>query len=100
MVDASEQVAPEDAGPPGVVVDTIAGPVVLRPGTRVVVRYRLNDGRANDALGVLESADGGRLTVRPDRHPGSDAVTIETARVLAAKQVPPRTPLRRPRTAG
>ena len=57
----------------------------LLPGTRVVVRYRLPDGRATDALGVLLSANETHLRVDGKR----GVETIAVADVIAAKPVPP-----------
>ncbi|MGQ7296192.1 GNAT family N-acetyltransferase [Quadrisphaera sp. KR29] len=80
---------------------------VLRPeelvvGRRVVVRHRLPDGSASDALGELVAADGERLVVATRRGP----VAVARADVLAAKAVPPpperpqREPLHRALSAG
>lgn len=56
-----------------------------QPGTRVVVRYRLPDGRATDALGTVTSVDDDGLEILTKRGPtwvaGSD--------VLLGKPVPP-----------
>ena len=52
---------------------------------RVVVRYRLADGRATDALGILLSADSSHLVVDGKR----GVETIPVADVIAAKEVPP-----------
>jgi hypothetical protein len=62
------------------------------PGTRVVVRYRI-EGGLTDALGELvgHTADG--CTIRTRR---SDVV-IPLPLVVAAKQVPPAPPRRAPR---
>ena len=57
----------------------------LLPGMRVVVRYRLPDGRVTDALGVLLSADETHLVVDGKR----GVETIAIADVIAAKPVPP-----------
>ncbi len=57
----------------------------LVPGARVVVRYRLPDGRATDALGTLLSATGTHLVVDGKR----GVETIAVADVIAAKRVPP-----------
>ncbi len=54
-------------------------------GQRVVVRYRLPDGRATDALGMLLSADATHLVVDGKR----GVETIAVADVIAAKRVPP-----------
>ena len=67
-------------------------PADLRPGVRVVVRYRLPDGQATDALGTLISATATHLVVDGKR----GAETIAIADVIAAKQVPP-APQPRPR---
>jgi hypothetical protein len=68
------------------------------PGTRVVVRYRV-DGGFTDALGDLLECSATECTVRTR----SADVVIHLDRVVAAKQVPP-PPARRgprsPRTAG
>ncbi|TDT82637.1 hypothetical protein DFO47_102571 [Arthrobacter sp. AG258] len=60
------------------------------PGTRVVVRYRI-DGGLTDALGHLLACDAGSCTIRTRR---ADVV-IPLERVVAAKEVPP-APRRRP----
>ncbi|MBU1588397.1 MAG: hypothetical protein KKH51_10685 [Actinobacteria bacterium] len=54
-------------------------------GQRVVVRYRLPDGRATDALGMLLSANATHLVVDGKR----GVETIAVADVIAAKRVPP-----------
>lgn len=59
--------------------------VNLEPGMRVVIRYRLDDGRATDALGVLLSLTATHAVVDTKR----GAETIELHRVMAAKEVPP-----------
>ena len=59
-------------------------------GTRVVVRYRLADGRATDALGMLLEATPTHLVVDGKR----GVETIAIADVIAAKPVPP-APVRR-----
>ena len=61
-------------------------------GTRVVVRYLLDDGRATDALGYLRSRDTGHVVVETKR--GLDTVALTA--VIAAKEVPP-PPAPRPR---
>lgn len=55
------------------------------PGTRVVVRYRLDDGRATDALGLLHLTTATQCVVVTKR--GHE--TIDLAAVIAAKEVPP-----------
>ena len=59
--------------------------VELDVGTRVVIRYRLDDGRATDALGELTSISVTHVVVATKRGPE----TIEVERILVAKQVPP-----------
>ena len=54
------------------------------PGTRVVVRYRI-DGGFTDALGHLVMCDAGACTVRTRQ---ADVV-IPLDEVVAAKEVPP-----------
>ncbi|WP_051181107.1 hypothetical protein [Arthrobacter sp. TB 26] len=61
------------------------------PGTRVVVRYRIEDG-LTDALGELVACTADACTIRTRR---SDVV-IPLPLVVAAKQVPPPPPRRRP----
>ena len=61
-------------------------------GDRVVVRYRLPDGQATDALGMLISATPTTLVVDGRR----GEVSIEVDVVIAAKRVPP-APVPRPR---
>jgi hypothetical protein len=65
-------------------------------GRRVVVRHRLPDGSATDALGTLVRVGEHDLVVHRDRT-GTDAV-VALADVLLAKPVPP--PPARRRTAG
>ncbi|MDR6413719.1 hypothetical protein [Pseudarthrobacter sulfonivorans] len=60
------------------------------PGTRVVVRYRI-DGGLTDALGHLVATDDGGCTVRTR----TADVVIPLDLVVAAKEVPP-APERRP----
>lgn len=57
-------------------------------GGRVVVRHRLPDGSATDALGTLVRADDHELAVLRDRT-GTEAV-VALADVVLAKRVPPR----------
>ncbi|MFC4394843.1 hypothetical protein [Arthrobacter sedimenti] len=59
------------------------------PGTRVVVRYRI-EGGLTDALGHLLACDAGSCTVRTRQ---ADVV-IPLDRVVAAKKVPPAPPRR------
>ena len=59
------------------------------PGTRVVVRYRI-DGGLTDALGHLLACEAGSCTIRTRR---ADVV-IPLERVVAAKEVPPAPPRR------
>jgi hypothetical protein len=62
----------------------------LEIGMRVVVRYRLPDGRATDALGTLLSASPTHLVVDGKR----GVETIAVTDVIAAKEVPPPPPRR------
>ncbi|NMR29814.1 hypothetical protein HGO92_08940 [Arthrobacter sp. SF27] len=62
------------------------------PGTRVVVRYRIDDG-VTDALGYLVSLDATECTVRTRR----GDVVVPLDRVEAAKEVPPPPAPRAPR---
>ena len=64
---------------------------LVRPGDRVVVRYRLPDGRATDALGLLLGATATHLVVDGKR--GVETISVDD--VIAAKPVPP--PPARPR---
>ena len=57
----------------------------LPAGTRVVVRHRLDDGMATDALGWLHIADETHCVVATKR----GLESIELTRVIAAKVVPP-----------
>ncbi|MGZ0211169.1 MAG: hypothetical protein ACKVI4_01685 [Actinomycetales bacterium] len=61
-------------------------------GTRVVVRHLIDDGRATDSLGYFHLADDTHCVVATAR----GLETIELARVIAAKEVPP-PPAPRPR---
>jgi hypothetical protein len=63
------------------------------PETRVVVRYRI-EGGLTDALGLLVGAADGECTVRTRQ---ADVV-IPLELVVAAKEVPPAPPRRRPRS--
>lgn len=65
-------------------------------GRRVVVRHRLPDGSASDALGELLAADEQRLVVLTRR----GEVVVERDAVLAAKAVPPAPARRERRAAG
>lgn len=62
------------------------------PGTRVTVRYRLDDATATDALGYLLSVTTTHCVVDTRRGPA----TIPLDRIIAAKAVPP-PPAPRPR---
>ena len=57
----------------------------MKPGDRVVVRYRLPDGRATDALGTLLSASASHLVVDGKR--GVETIAVDD--IVAAKEVPP-----------
>jgi GNAT superfamily N-acetyltransferase len=61
----------------------------LRPGIRAVVRHRIEHG-VTDALGDLVAMDANTVSVRTRL----GVVVIDRATVVAAKQVPPRTPRR------
>lgn len=66
-------------------------------GTRVVVRHLIDDGRATDSLGYFHLADDTHCVVATMR----GLETIELARVIAAKEVPPPpAPRRRATSAG
>ncbi len=54
-------------------------------GDRVVVRYRLSDGRATDALGVLRQLNDAIAVIETKR--GLETVVL--ADVVVAKTVPP-----------
>jgi GNAT superfamily N-acetyltransferase len=56
----------------------------LRPGIRVVLRYRSGDG-ATDALGLIDSVTDQTVTVRTKRGP----VDVPRAAILVAHEVPP-----------
>lgn len=62
-------------------------------GTRVVVRHLLDDGMATDALGWLHISDDTHVIVATNR----GLQTLELAKVIAAKEVPPPPPPRDPR---
>ena len=57
----------------------------MKVGNRVVIRYRLADGQATDALGILLSVDESTVVVATKRGDTS----IARARIIAAKEVPP-----------
>lgn len=61
-------------------------------GMRVVIRHRLPDGLATDALGYLHTSNDTHCVVATKR----GLETIELAAVIAAKEVPP-PPAPRPR---
>lgn len=63
------------------------------PGTRVVVRYRI-EGMMTDALGTLISVDDTNCVVETKRGP----VEIALADIALAKAVPPPPAPRRPRS--
>ena len=63
------------------------------PGTRVVVRYRIDGGGLTDALGYLAGTNDDDCTVRTRQ---ADVV-IPLGLVVAAKEVPPAPERRRPR---
>ena len=54
-------------------------------GTRVVVRYRIADGRATDALGWVHVSDATHCVIATKR--GLETITL--ADIIAAKEVPP-----------
>ncbi len=54
-------------------------------GTRVVVRHRLDDGRATDALGWVHVSDATHCVIATKR--GLETIALD--RILAAKEVPP-----------
>lgn len=59
-------------------------------GTRVVVRHRLPDGMATDALGWVHVSDATHCVIATKR----GLETIEIAKIIAAKEVPPPPPPR------
>ncbi len=65
---------------------------MLPPGTRVVVRYRI-EGGATDALGDLVAVDASTCTVATRR--GTAVIALDS--IVAAKPVPPPPPRRTPR---
>ncbi|TAL44925.1 MAG: hypothetical protein EPN91_03465 [Salinibacterium sp.] len=73
---------------PSPAIDLLATPI----GTRVVVRYLIDDGRATDALGPLRSVNESHAVIDTKR--GLESVPLD--RVIAAKEVPP-APKPRPR---
>ncbi len=70
-------------------------PVHLEPGMRVVMRYRLGDGSATDALGELVELTDTHAVVQTKR----GAQTVPLDRVIAAKRVPAAPVPRRPSTS-
>ncbi len=64
-------------------------------GDRIVVRYRLPDGSATDALGWFLRSDESAVAIATRR--GMEVVDLST--VIAAKQVPPPPEPRSRRTA-
>ncbi|MCS4276470.1 hypothetical protein M2390_001652 [Mycetocola sp. BIGb0189] len=67
----------------------------VKEGDRIVVRYRLPDGSATDALGWFLRADESAVAIATKR--GMEVVAFAT--VIAAKQVPPPPEPRSRRTA-
>ena len=61
-------------------------------GTRVVARYLLPDGQATDALGYVSATSASQIVIATVR----GLTTVDFAKVLAAKEVPP-PPAPRPR---
>lgn len=59
--------------------------VNFEPGTRVVIRYGLPDGRATDAVGWVHVADGTHVVVATKR----GLETIAIADIILTKPVPP-----------
>ena len=59
-------------------------------GTRVVVRYRLDDGRATDALGWVHVSDATHCVIATKR----GIETIALVDIIASKEVPPPPPPR------
>jgi hypothetical protein len=59
--------------------------VNFEPGTRVVIRYRLPDGMATDALGWVHVSDATHVVVATKR----GLETIALADIIATKPVPP-----------
>lgn len=75
---------------------TLALLLTLPVGTRVVVRYLIEEGeRATDALGVLLERTDDEVVIQTRRGPER----VPLAQVLLAKPVPPAPPPRRPRRA-
>ncbi|MDR6268763.1 putative acetyltransferase [Arthrobacter russicus] len=72
-------------------IDHMAG---LRPGMRVVLRYRIAGPLPlTDALGELLARQDGEATVLTKR----GAVVVRESDIVAAKEVPPAPPARAPR---
>ncbi len=61
--------------------------LISETGKRVVVRYRLPDGRATDVLGEVVAGSNEVLTVLPDY---AGPVSISASQVIAVKDVPQR----------
>lgn len=66
-----------------------------QPGMRVMVRKSIDDPRHkySDVIGVIISLDEFSVALR--RRDG-ETVTVELARIVAGKEVPPPPPIRRP----
>ncbi len=60
-------------------------PWEFEPGTRVVIRYRIPDGRATDAVGWVSAVDATHVVVATKR----GLETVARAEIIAAKRVPP-----------
>lgn len=69
-------------------------------GRRVVVRHRLPDGSATDALGTLVDVDVAEGTCTVHRDATDADVVVPLVAVLLAKPVPPRPPARAARRGG
>ena len=73
--------------------DAVAFLRTTTEGTRVVIRYSLENGQATDALGWFMRADDSACVIAGKR--GMETVRFD--RVIAAKEVPPPPPPRSPR---
>lgn len=70
----------------------------VRPGSRVVVRYLIEDGaRATDVIGILISLDDETLEVESPRH---GTVRVPLRDIVVAKPVPAAPAPRRRRNSG
>ena len=77
-------------GDPEALGDPVAFLSSAPMGMRVVIRYRLEDGRATDVLGFVSASDASAIVVASTR----GLETVQYSTVIAAKEIPPPPPPR------